>query len=199
MQVEGNIVSLLLKTEGLLNGHFLLSSGLHSGKYLQCAKILQYPIYATHLGASIAERFKNQKIDVVIGPAIGGIIIAYEVARALGVRALFAEREEQRMTLRRGFEIKKGERVVVVEDIITTGCSVHEVVRLVQGIGGEVAGIGALIDRSEGLTIAGIKPVVLSTMKIETYDPQSCPLCRDKIPLVKRGSKQLLGQQGARV
>lgn len=193
MQVEGNIISLLLKTEGLLNGHFLLSSGFHSGKYLQCSKILQYPIYATHLGAAIAGRFKNQKVDAVIGPAIGGIIIAYEVARALGVRALFAEREEGRMTLRRGFEIKKGERVVVVEDIITTGGSVHEVVQLVYGLGGEVAGIGALIDRSEGITIAGIKPAVLSSMKVEIYDPQSCPLCREKIPLVKPGSKQMIG------
>ncbi len=192
MQVEGNIISLLIKTEGLLNGHFLLSSGLHSGKYLQCARILQHPIYATHFGASLAQRFKNQKIDVVIGPAIGGIIIACEVARAFGVRALFAEREEGEMRLRRGFEIKKGERVIVVEDVITTGGSVSEVVKLVQGIGGEVIGIGALLDRSEGITIAGMKPVVLSTIKVETYDPQNCPMCRDKIALVKPGSKQQL-------
>ncbi len=190
MQVEGNIISLLIKTEGLLNGHFLLSSGLHSGKYLQCARILQHPIYATHFGASLAQRFKNQKVDVVIGPAIGGIIIAYEVARALGVRALFAERQEGEMRLRRGFEIKKGERVVVVEDVITTGGSVSEVVRLVQGIGGEVVGIGALLDRSDEITIAGMKPAVLSTIKVETYDPQNCPMCRDKIALVKPGSKQ---------
>ncbi|MBU0700490.1 orotate phosphoribosyltransferase [bacterium] len=190
MQIEGNIISLLLKTEGLLNGHFALSSGLHSGKYLQCAKILQYPIYATHFGASLAQRFKNQKVDAVIGPAIGGIIIAYEVARALGVRALFAEREEKEMRLRRGFEIKKGERIIVVEDVITTGGSVREVVQLVQGVGGEVVGIGALLDRSEGITIAGIKPAVLSTIKVETYDPQNCPMCKDKMPLVKPGSKQ---------
>jgi orotate phosphoribosyltransferase len=190
MQVEGNIISLLHKTEGLLNGHFLLSSGLHSSKYLQCAKILQHPIYAAHFGTSLAQRFKNQKVDAVIGPAIGGIIIAYEVARALGVRALFAEREEGEMRLRRGFEIKKGERVIVVEDVITTGGSVSGVVKLVQGIGGEVVGIGALLDRSEEIAIAGMKPAVLSTIKIETYDPQSCPMCRDKISLVKPGSKQ---------
>jgi orotate phosphoribosyltransferase len=189
--IEGNIISLLLKTEGLLNGHFLLSSGLHSGKYLQCAKVLQYPTYAAHLGTELAQKFKDKKVDVVIGPAIGGIIIAYEVARALGVRALFAEREEERMALRRGFKIKKGEKVLIVEDVITTGGAVQEVKQLVEGLGGEVVGIGALIDRRMDVTQYNIHPVALSTIKIETYDPAECPLCRDRIPLVKHGSRKL--------
>lgn len=189
MEIEGNIISLLLKTEGLLRGHFLLSSGLHSSQYLQCALVLQHPKRATHLGKELAKKFSGEKIDVVIGPALGGIIIAYEVARALGIKALFAERVEEKMQLRRGFKINQGERVLVVEDVITTGGSVQEVIELVRGLGGIVIGVGALIDRRQGKVNLGVPLKTLASLNIETYSKESCPLCRQGLPLVKPGSK----------
>lgn len=189
MEIEGNIISLLLKTEGLLRGHFLLSSGLHSPQYLQCALVLQHPKRATHLGKELAKKFSEEKIDVVIGPALGGIIIAYEVARALGIKALFAERVEEKMQLRRGFKINQGERVLVVEDVITTGGSVQEVIELIRGLGGIVIGVGTLIDRSQGKVNLGVPLKTLASLNIETYSKESCPLCRQGLPLVKPGSK----------
>ncbi len=189
MEIEGNIISLLLKTEGLLRGHFLLSSGLHSPQYLQCALVLQHPKRATYLGKELSKKFSEEKVDVVIGPALGGIIIAYEVARALGIKALFAERAEEKMQLRRGFKINQGERVLVVEDVITTGSSVQEVIELVKELGGIVVGVGVLIDRSHGRVNLGVPLKTLASLNIETYPKESCPLCRQGLPLVKPGSK----------
>jgi len=190
MEIEGNIISLLLKTGGLLRGHFLLSSGLHSPQYLQCALLLQHPKRATHLGKELAKKFSQEKIDVVIGPALGGIIIAYEVARALETKALFAERVEERMQIRRGFKINEGERVLVVEDVITTGGSVKEVINLVTELGGIVIGVGALIDRSQSDINLGVPLKTLAKLNIETYSKETCPLCRQGLPLVKPGSRK---------
>ncbi|MEW6097538.1 MAG: orotate phosphoribosyltransferase [bacterium] len=191
MKIEGNIISLLLKTGGLLRGHFLLSSGLHSPQYLQCALVLQYPKRAAHLAQELAKKFSKEDVEVVIGPALGGIVIAYEVARALETRALFAERVEEKMQLRRGFKINQGERVLVVEDVITTGGSVKEVIELVNKLGGVVVGVGALIDRSQGKTNLGVPLKTLANLNIETYSKETCPLCNQGLPLVKPGSRAL--------
>ncbi|MDI6736395.1 MAG: orotate phosphoribosyltransferase [bacterium] len=189
MEIEGNVVSLLLETGGLLRGHFLLSSGLHSPQYLQCALLLQHPKRASHLGKELAKKFNQEKIEIVIGPALGGIIIAYEVARVLGTRALFAERVEEKMQLRRGFKINSGEKVLVVEDVITTGGSAKEVIELVNELGGVVVGVGALIDRSQGKVNFGVPLKTLANLNIETYSREACPLCKEGLPLVKPGSK----------
>ncbi|MFH1562345.1 MAG: orotate phosphoribosyltransferase [Nitrospirota bacterium] len=189
MEIEGNVISLLLKTGGLLRGHFLLSSGLHSSQYLQCALLLQHPKRASHLGKELAKKFNQEKIEVVIGPALGGIIVAYEVARALETRALFAERTDEKMELRRGFKINPGEKVLVIEDIITTGGSAKEVIELVNGLGGIVVGVGALIDRSQGKVNFGVPLKTLASLNIDTYAKEACPFCRQGVPLVKQGSK----------
>jgi len=195
MKIEGNIISLLLKTGGLLRGHFLLSSGLHSPQYLQCALVLQHPKRAAYLAQELAKKFRKEDVDVVIGPALGGIIIAYEMARALETRALFAERVEEKMELRRGFKINPGERVLVVEDVITTGGSAKEVIDLVKELGGVVVGVGALIDRSQGKTNLGVPLKTLANLNIETYPKETCPLCRQGIPLVKPGSKKVYSDE----
>lgn len=189
MEIEGNVISLLLETGGLLRGHFLLSSGLHSPQYLQCALLLQHPKRASHLGKELAKKFSQENIEVVIGPALGGIIVAYEVARALETRALFTERTDEKMELRRGFKINSGEKVLVVEDVITTGGSAKEVIELVNGLGGVVVAVGALIDRSQGKVNFGVPLKTLASLNIETYARESCPLCREGLPLVKPGSK----------
>lgn len=189
MEIEGNIISLLLKTGGLLRGHFLLSSGLHSPQYLQCALLLQHPKRASHLGKELAKKFSQEKVEVVIGPALGGIIIAYEVARALETRALFAERVEEKMQLRRGFKINQGERVLVIEDVLTTGGSAKEVIDLVNELGGVVIGVGGLVNRSQGDINLGVPIKTLAKLNIETYAKETCPLCRQGVPLVKPGSR----------
>ncbi|MEW6621090.1 MAG: orotate phosphoribosyltransferase [bacterium] len=191
MEIEGNIISLLLKTGGLLRGHFLLSSGLHSPQYLQCALVLQHPKRAEYLGKELAKKFNKKDIDVVIGPALGGIIVAHEVARALGTKALFAERVEDKMQLRRGFKINYGEKVLVVEDVITTAGSVKEVMELVKELNGIVVGVGALIDRSQGKLDLGIPLKTLAKLNIETYSRETCPLCKQQLPLVKPGSREI--------
>ncbi|MEW6607334.1 MAG: orotate phosphoribosyltransferase [bacterium] len=191
MEIEGNIISLLLKTGGLLRGHFLLSSGLHSPQYLQCALVLQHPKRAEYLGKELAKKFNKKDVDVVIGPALGGIIVAHEVARALGTKALFAERVEDKMQLRRGFKINYGEKVLVVEDVITTAGSVKEVMELVKELNGIVVGVGALIDRSQGKVDLGIPLKTLAKLNIETYSRETCPLCKQQLPLVKPGSREI--------
>ncbi|MFH0771143.1 MAG: orotate phosphoribosyltransferase [Candidatus Omnitrophota bacterium] len=173
-----------------LKGHFKLSSGLHSEYYLQCALVLAYPNIAAKLCAELAGKFKNKKIDVVIGPAIGGITAAYEVARALKARGVFAEREEGRMTLRRGFNVSKKDRVLVVEDVTTTGGSAKEVVDLVKSFGAKVVGVGAIIDRSGGKVKFGVPFKSLAKLSVKTYDPQDCLLCKSGIPVIKPGSRE---------
>ncbi|HSW36496.1 MAG TPA: orotate phosphoribosyltransferase [Candidatus Limnocylindrales bacterium] len=191
MLPEKKTIQMFEETGVLLEGHFSLTSGLHSAKYLQCAKIFQYPEYAAELCHELAARFATEKIDLCIGPALGGIIIAYETARSLGVRGMFAERDaDGKMALRRGFEIRKDERVLVLEDVITTGSSVQEVISLVHELGGHTAGIGTLVNRSGNAAIFNFPFASLIAIKVETYSPQDCPLCRQSIPVVKPGSRK---------
>jgi len=178
------------KTGALLEGHFLLTSGLHSPHYFQCAKVLQYPEYTEMFCKDIVKNFKNDKIDCVISPAIGGLIVGQECARLLGCRAIFAERENGVMSLRRGFQIERDERVLVVEDVVTTGGSVKEVAQLVKGVGAEVAGIGIIIDRSGGKRIFEDPCFSVFQMDVVTYKPGSCPLCTKDVPVVKPGSRK---------
>jgi len=178
-------------TDALLEGHFLLTSGKHSSKYLQCAKILQYPNLAEAICKDLAKNFEGQEIDVVIGPAIGAITLSYELARQLNCRSIFAEREDGIMKLRRGFKIEEGEKVLVVEDVITTGGSVKEVIELVKESGGEIVAVAGIVDRSGGKVDLGYPLKTLLTLNIETYEPDNCPLCREGILLVKPGSRKI--------
>lgn len=175
----------------LLTGHFKLTSGRHSNQYMQCAQVLQYPHYAGKLCASLAENFADKKVDVVVGPAMGGIIVANEVARALGVRSIFTEREQGVMTLRRGFTIDKSEKVLIVEDVITTGGSVKEVIEVVRAAGAEIVGVGVLVDRSGGQVDFGLPTASTLSLDIKSYPPEDCPLCKEGSPVVKPGSRNI--------
>lgn len=193
---EKEVLKIFENKGALLSGHFRLSSGLHSEKYLQCALVLQYPDLAEKLCRELASRFGSggAKTDAIVSPAIGGIVVGQEVARYFGCRALFCEREEGRMKLRRGFDIGKGEGVLVVEDVITTGGSVKEILEVVKGKGGEVRGVGAIVDRSkppfsEELAILKIPLKSLLKINIETYPPEECPICKKGVPLEKPGSR----------
>src|SRR5215470_5144292 len=166
------------KRGALLRGHFKLTSGLHSDVYLQSALVLQHPEDAAVLGEGLAATFRDDRVQTVLAPAIGGILVAHEVARALGVRALFTERENGAMRLRRGFTLSAGERCLVVEDVITTGGSTREVVQCVEEHGGAVVGVGSLIDRSGGTARFAVKRVALATLAAATYQPDACPLCQ---------------------
>ncbi|HEU4369694.1 MAG TPA: orotate phosphoribosyltransferase [Methylomirabilota bacterium] len=177
------------KRGGLLRGHFRLTSGLHSDVYLQSALVLQHPEDAAVLGEALAAPFRDDRVQTVLAPAIGGILVAHEVARALGVRALFTERENGTMRLRRGFTLAAGERCLVVEDVITTGGSTREVVQCVAEHRGVVVGVGSLIDRSGGTAAFPVKRVALATLTATTYSPEACPLCRSGSPAVKPGSR----------
>jgi orotate phosphoribosyltransferase len=184
-----NITQTFLDCDALLEGHFVLSSGLHSDKYLQCAKVLQYPKIAAQLGELLAAQFNRDEIDVVVGPAMGGIIIAQEVGRALDTRTIFTERESGKMTLRRGFEIEKGEKVLIVEDVITTGGSACEVAEMLRDRGAEIIGFGAIIDRSGGSTEFPAPFKALEKVEVATYQPDACPMCAEGTPAVKPGSR----------
>jgi orotate phosphoribosyltransferase len=184
------ILDLLYKRGAVMKGHFLLSSGLHSDTYIQCAQVSQYPEDNSFLAKKIAELFRDKEIDLVIGPAIGGITIAYETARALGVRGIFAERESGVLTLRRGFSIREGERVLIVEDVITTAGTVRELKDLVLSCGGEVAGISSIVNRGNINEIDGIPVKSLVYISLSTYPPDDCPLCKAGIPIVKPGSRR---------
>ncbi len=186
---KDNLLSAFKDTEALLNGHFLLSSGRHSERYMQCAKLLQYPDVATKIAEGIANHFEPKNITCVIGPAMGGIIIAYKVAEALGVRSVFGEREAGRMCLRRGFELKAGERVLVVEDVVTTGKSVKELLDVIKKENVDIAGVASIIDRSGGKVDFGVEFFSLAPIEIKTYQPDECPLCAKNIPVVKPGSR----------
>lgn len=188
---EERIFEMLTASRAKLSGHFLLTSGLHSDTYLQCARLTQFPDFGGEIGQALAEKFSGSHVDLVVGPAMGGIILAYEVARGLKVPALFTERQEGRMTLRRGFEIHAGQRVLVTEDVVTTGGSVKEVIRLLEDIGAVVAGVGAVIDRSGGKVDFGYPFHALLTLNVKTYDPSECPLCQQGLPAVKPGSRQV--------
>lgn len=189
---EKRVIEILEESKVLLKGHFLLTSGRHSNEYMQCAQILQYPEFTEELAKGLAEEFKEDKIDMVIGPAMGGVIIAYEMARQLKVKNLFAERENGKMVLRRGFTIPEGTRVLIAEDVITTGGSVVEVAEVVREQGGEVVGVAVLVDRSNGAINFGTKLRAALTTEVKSYEAQECPLCKEgKIDLVKPGSRTI--------
>lgn len=183
----------LFKTSGAyLKGHFRLTSGLHSPEYLQCALVLQYPDNAAVLGEGLATRLGGYgKVQVVAAPAIGGLIIGHEVARHLGARFIFTERDAtNQMVLRRGFSIEKGESAVVVEDVVTTGGSSREVIEVLNAAGAKVLGAGSIIDRSGGHVELGVPRVALATLKVISYPPDNCPLCKSGSPVVKPGSRR---------
>lgn len=182
------IIEILEKTNAILKGHFLLSSGLHSETYFQMALVFQYPEYGEFLCRVLAENFKDMDIDTVIGPAIGGIIISYELGRILKTKAIFAEREEGKMKLRRGFKIEKGEKILVCEDVITTGGSVKEVIELVEEKEGVIKGIGCIVERGIAKFDYPLKSLV--KMNVKNYKPSECPLCKKGIPVIKPGSKK---------
>jgi orotate phosphoribosyltransferase len=186
---ERETLELYEKTGALMRGHFRLTSGLHSDVYLQSALVLQHPEHAARLGEALAAPFVAARAQTVLAPAIGGILVAHEVARALGVRALFTEREEGVMRLRRGFALTAGERCLVVEDVITTGGSTREVVECVRAAGGDVVGVGSLIDRSGGTAAFDVKRAALATLNATTWSPESCPLCKTGSRAVKPGSR----------
>jgi len=186
-------VDLLKSTDALLEGHFLLTSGNHSDTYIQCAQLLSHPLVAIEFMEDIAKHFNGRSADVVVAPAVGGIIVAYEVARLLETRAMFMEREQGIMTLRRGFGIKKGEAVVVVEDVITTGGSVIEVGEAVYAAGGKVIGYASIVNRSSGRFTPDEPYFYSLKMDVPIYKPGDCPLCAQKIPAVKPGSRKLKG------
>lgn len=191
MMTREEALEIFKKSNALLSGHFKLTSGRHSGQYMQCAQVLQYPEYAGQLCADLAKKFADTKIDVVVGPAMGGIIVSYEVGRALGVKTIFTEREQGTMSLRRGFVIDPGEKVLVVEDVVTTGGSVREVMDIVREKGGEVVGVGVLVDRSGGKADFGVRTEAALKIEIESYEPEECPICKQGLPLVKPGSRQV--------
>ncbi len=189
---QSEILKIFQDTGALLQGHFLLSSGLHSSRYLQCARVLEDPRTCAKLCQDLAEDFRNDTIDAVIGPAMGGIIVAYELARALGAAALFAERESGKMRLRRGFSLSPQDRVLVAEDVITTGGSVKEVIELVKTKGAQVIAVASVADRGQERIEFGVRCVSLLKLDIKNFPPENCPLCKQGIELIKPGSRATL-------
>ena len=179
------------RTDALLDGHFILSSGLHSANYLQCALALQEPSDAARFGQAIAERFRDTEIDTVASPAIGGLVIGFAVASALGVRFIWTERQEGRMTLRRGFTLSPEEKILVVEDVITTGGSTRECIAALEEHGGRVIGAASIIDRSNGSADVGVPRIALVEMDVTSYKPEECPLCAKGDVAHKPGSRGL--------
>jgi orotate phosphoribosyltransferase len=190
-----SVLELFEETGAYLHGHFRLTSGLHSGEYLQCAKVLAHPAYAERLGQSLAAQVKalaGEAVDAVVAPAMGGIIIGHEVARTLSTLSLFTERDaaSNEMTLRRGFVIEPGQKVVVIEDVITTGGSTKEVITLLNSLGAKVLAAGSIIDRSGGSADVGVPRASLETLHPVAYKPEECPLCQQGMPVVKPGSRR---------
>jgi orotate phosphoribosyltransferase len=188
---EDPILGAFYQTGAYLRGHFRLTSGLHSPEYLQCALVLQYPNHAERFGQLLAAEFRRLgDIHVVAAPAIGGLIVGHEVARALGARFIFTERDASgAMVLRRGFTLEPGETAVVVEDVVTTGGSSREVIEILKGAGAQVIGAGSIIDRSGGAVDLGVPRVALKTLRVTSYQPETCPLCAEGQPVVKPGSR----------
>lgn len=186
--LPSEVLQLFRQAGALLDGHFRLSSGLHSPGYLQCALVLQYPDKAERLGRALAEALRGLGANAVLSPAVGGIVIGQEVGRALGVRALFAEREDGVLTLRRGFTLGGGDRVLVIEDVVTTGGSTRETMAVARAAGALVVGAGSIIDRGAA-TDLGVPYVALAKVELPTYPPESCPLCAAGQAVVKPGSR----------
>jgi orotate phosphoribosyltransferase len=186
---ESEVLTLFRRSGALLEGHFRLTSGLHSPGYLQCALVLQHPRDAEALGAALGKRARHLGAQTVLSPALGGIVIGQEVGRALGVRAIFAERQEGALTLRRGFSLEPGERVLVVEDVVTTGGSTRETMDVARAAGAVVVGACSIVDRSGGHQQLDVPYHSLLPMEVKTYDPLACPLCQAGVPVVKPGSR----------
>jgi len=183
-------VNLMVRSGALMRGHFKLTSGLHSDEYCQCAKVLEHPEMAEELGVMLADLYRDEAVDVVVSPAIGGIVIGHEVARSLGVRALFAERTESGMEFRRGFRIEPGEKVLIIEDVVTTGGSVKEVAKAVAAAGGETVGFGFVMDRSrQPLDLPAQTRALIEGREMQVYQPDVCPLCEAGVPVDKPGSR----------
>lgn len=188
---QEEVLNIFKESGALLEGHFLLSSGLHSDRYLQCALVLQNPKQAAALGTALAAKLRalGEAPDLVIAPALGGILVAHEVAREIGVRGLFAERQEGSLRLRRGFQIHPGEKAFVVEDVVTTGGSTRETMEVVTQAGGIVIAAGSLIDRSGGKTNLGVPRTALAVLNVPAFTAEECPLCKTGSPAVKPGSR----------
>lgn len=189
-ETSSRLLAIFQETGALLEGHFQLTSGLHSSRYLQCALVLQHPRHAQWIGQALGSRFGDERVSAVVAPSIGGIIVAHETARALGARALFTEREAGVMMLRRGFRVDPGERVLVVEDVVTTGGSTRETIDAVGSAGGLVVGAGLVVDRSGGAVDLGIRREALLTLEVPTYRPEQCPFCLQGVPPIKPGSRK---------
>jgi orotate phosphoribosyltransferase len=183
------LLDLFRRSGALLDGHFRLTSGLHSSGYLQCALVLQHPESAGSLGAAIAERTRDLRATAVLSPALGGIVIGQEVGRALGVRALFAERQDGQLTLRRGFALSERDRVLVIEDVLTTGGSTKETMEVAKAAGAQVVGAASIVDRSGGKVQFDVPYAALLDVALPTYEPDKCPLCSQGLPVVKPGSR----------
>ena len=188
---ETEILVIFKNAEALLEGHFLLTSGRHSNIYFQCAKVLQYPVYMEKICSNIVEYFKNYEIDTVIAPAIGGIIVGQEVARQLNKRSIFAEREGKALTLRRGFSLEPGEKVLVCEDVVTTGGSVFEVIDIVKNSGAVVVGVGCIVDRSNGKVNFGFPQKSAVMVDVVSFPADDCELCKKGLPVIKPGSRKI--------
>ncbi|HEY8390853.1 MAG TPA: orotate phosphoribosyltransferase [Clostridia bacterium] len=188
---QEKVLEIFESSGGILKGHFLLTSGRHSDQYMQCAKLFVDPTHSTKLCSELSKKFRSLHIDVVASPAIGGIIMGYEMARQLKCQNVFCERVNGKMELRRGFAISKGMNVLVVEDVVTTGGSVKEVMELIKDLGGNIVGVGSIVDRSAGKVDFGVKFESLISMDIPSYEADQCPICKQGIPIIKPGSRDL--------
>jgi orotate phosphoribosyltransferase len=185
------LLDLFRRCSALLEGHFRLSSGLHSPGYLQCALVLQHPQHAEALGRALGERVREYRPTTILSPALGGLIIGHEVARAVGARAIFAEREDGVLRLRRGFTLADAERVIVVEDVVTTGGSTRETIKVATAAGAQVMAAASVVDRSGGTASLDVPLHSLLSLSLPTYEPDSCPLCAQGLPIAKPGSRQI--------
>jgi len=188
---EIEILKIFEDSDALLNGHFLLTSGRHSKEYFQCAKVLQYPEYAKQLCSVIANYFNDAEIDTVISPAIGGLVVGQEVARQLNKRFIFAESDNKELTLRRGFALREGEKVLVCEDVVTTGGSVFETIEIVNSNNADVAGVGFIVDRSNGKMDFGYPQISVVKLDVKSFRPDECPYCLEGQELIKPGSRKV--------
>jgi len=184
-----DLLDLFRRSGALLEGHFRLSSGLHSAGYLQCALVLSHPQHAETLGRAIAEKTRELRPTVVLSPALGGVVIGHEVGRALGVRAMFAERQDGELTLRRGFVLSESDRVLVIEDVLTTGGSTRETMQVATAAGGRVVGVASIVDRSGGTAKFDVPFAALIDVDLPTFEPDRCPLCAQGLPVTKPGSR----------
>jgi orotate phosphoribosyltransferase len=198
MPTRDELLDLFRRSGALLDGHFRLSSGLHSSGYLQCALVLQHPKHAEALGRAIADRTRDLRPSLVLSPALGGVVIGHEVGRALGVRAIFAERQDGALALRRGFVIGDTDRVLVIEDVLTTGGSTRETMQVARAAGGQVVGAASVVDRGpsagsgQAARDLGVPFAALLDIALPTYEPDQCPLCAQGLPVVKPGSRPVV-------